>query len=88
MEKSNPGFDHNRIWDEKFCSYFTGKLVGGVFGRKQYKNTNTGELKCATKCVKFRDVETIREGVEIQRINIWKNTGSPPRSQAETASAP
>lgn len=77
VEKSNPGFDQNRIWDEKFCGYFTGKLVGGVFGREQYENKSTGELKWATKCVKFRDVETVRKGVEIPADKYLKNTGSP-----------
>ena len=38
--------------------------MDGVFGREQYINQN-GELKWSTKCVQFRDVETIRKGVEV-----------------------
>lgn len=64
VEKSNKGFDSDSIWNDDFAGYFKNKLVGGVFGREQYINQN-GELKWSTKCVQFRDVETIRKGVEV-----------------------
>ncbi len=64
VAKSNPGFNKDAIWGDNFSSHFKNKLIGGVFGREQYKNQN-GELKWSTKCVKFRDVETIRKGVEV-----------------------
>ena len=35
-----------------------------MFGREQYEN-NRGELRFSTKCMYFRDVETIRKGVEV-----------------------
>ncbi|MBO5060266.1 MAG: hypothetical protein J6C82_05065 [Clostridia bacterium] len=62
--KSNSTFDESKIWDESFCTYFKNKLVGGVFGREQYQNQK-GELKWAIKCVQFRDIETIKKGVEV-----------------------
>lgn len=64
VAKSNKGFDETKIWDEKFCEYFKDKLIGGVFGREQYKNAS-GELRWSTKCVSFRDIETIKKGVPV-----------------------
>ena len=64
VEKSNPGFNSEEIWNERFCSYFKDKLVGGVFGREQYKG-NDGKLKWSTKCVQFRDTDTIKKGVPV-----------------------
>lgn len=64
VTKSNKGFDENAIWDEKFCEYFKDKLIGGVFGREQYRNGNQ-ELKWSTKCIAFRDIETIKKGVPV-----------------------
>ncbi len=64
VEKSNNDFNSNEIWDERFCNYFKNKLIGGVFGREQYENSR-GALKWSTKCVQFRDVETIKNGVAI-----------------------
>ena len=64
IEKSNKGFDSNKIWDDKFASYFKDKLIGGVFGREQYKNTKD-ELKFTTKCVRFVDVDRIKKGVDV-----------------------
>lgn len=64
VAKSNIGFDPNKIWDDKFALYFKDKLIGGVFGREQYINRN-GELKWSTKCMHFRDVDTVREGVAV-----------------------
>jgi hypothetical protein len=64
VAKSNKGFDETKIWDEKFCEYFKDKLIGGVFGREQYRNQN-GELKWSTKCIAFRDIDTIKKGVEV-----------------------
>lgn len=65
VKKSNPGFDENKIWDcADLNTIFKGKRVGGVFGREQYKNMN-GELRWSTKCTQFRDIETIKKGVEV-----------------------
>lgn len=64
VAKSNKGFDETKIWDEKFCEYFKDKLIGGVFGREQYRNAS-GELRWSTKCVSFRDIETIKKGVPV-----------------------
>lgn len=64
VEKSNNDFNSNEFWDERFCNYFKNKLIGGVFGREQYENSR-GALKWSTKCVQFRDVETIKNGVAI-----------------------
>ncbi len=72
VEKSNNAFDSNRIWDERFCEHFKNKLIGGVFGREQYENSN-GALKWATKCVQFRDIETIRNGVPIPEDKYLEN---------------
>ena len=64
VKRSNPGFDENRLWADNGNDYLKNKLIGGVFGREQYEN-NRGELRFSTKCVYFRDVETIRKGVEV-----------------------
>lgn len=72
VEKSNSAFDSNRIWDERFCEHFKNKLIGGVFGREQYENSN-GALKWKTKCVQFRDIETIRNGVPIPEDKYLEN---------------
>ena len=64
VERSNAGFDHNKIWDEHFCDYFKNKLIGGVFGREEYMN-QSGQKKMITKCFYFRDTETIRKGVPV-----------------------
>ena len=58
VERSNNGF--KVLWGDKFADCFKGKLIGGVFGREQYKNTN-GELKFATKCVQFRSIDKVFE---------------------------
>ena len=63
--KSNPKFEESRIWDtDDINPFFKGLLVGGVFGREQYKNQD-GNLKWSTKCMQFRSVEDIKNGVEI-----------------------
>ena len=65
VAKSNKGFDESTIWDDNFCEYFKDKLVGGVFGREQYRSNQSGELRWSTKCIAFRDIETIKKGVDI-----------------------
>lgn len=64
VAKSNAGFNPDEIWNDKFGEYFKGKLIGGVFGREQFK-TQDGKLKWSTKCINFRDVETIKKGVPV-----------------------
>lgn len=60
---SNPGFDVNQIWNENFCNYFKDKLVGGIFGREQYRSNKDGSLKFSTKCMNFATVEKARAGI-------------------------
>lgn len=61
VEKSNGGFAIK--WGEDFATQFKGKLIGGVFGREEYKNNNN-ELKFATKCRYFCTVDKARKGIE------------------------
>lgn len=64
VKRSNPNFNESKLWEDNGNEYLKNKLIGGVFGREQYEN-NRGELKFSTKCMYFRDIETIRKGVEI-----------------------
>lgn len=64
IRRSNPNVTDEKLWSENGCDYLKGKLIGGIFGREQYEN-NRGELKFATKCIGFRDIETIKKGVEV-----------------------
>lgn len=72
VKKSNKGFNEDAIWDDNFASYFKGKLIGGVFGREQYK-ANDGKFKWSTKCVQFRSVDVVREGVEVPEDKYHKD---------------
>lgn len=60
VEKSNNGF--KIVWGDQFCNSLKGKLVGGVFGREEYRN-NDGVAKMFTKCFYFRSVAAIKAGV-------------------------
>lgn len=60
---SNPGFNANQIWNENFCNYFKDKLIGGIFGREQYRSPKDGSLKFSTKCRSFVTVEKARAGI-------------------------
>lgn len=75
VEKSNPGFQVQ--WGANFGEQFTGKLVGGVFGREEYINGNN-ESKFAIKCVNFRTVEQVKAGVPVPKDKMLKG----PRSAA------
>ena len=59
FEKSNKC---SVAWGDNFESQFKGKLIGGVFGREQYKNNNN-ELKFSTKCRWFDTIEKARKGI-------------------------
>lgn len=61
VEESNPGFIPQ--WGDNFGPCFKGKRVGGIFRREQYANQK-GELKWSTKCMSFRSVQKIMDGVE------------------------
>lgn len=61
VEKSNGGFAIK--WGEDFGPQFKGKLVGGVFGREEYMNSNN-EAKFSTKCRYFATVDKARKGIE------------------------
>ena len=87
VEKSNPGFNSDTIWDNNFCNYFKNKLIGGVFGREQYENSK-GDLKWSTKCVQFRDIETIRKGVPIPEDKYLEGTKPATSSNNDFADMP
>lgn len=72
VKKSNKGFNEDAIWNDNFASYFKDKLIGGVFGREQYK-ANDGKFKWSTKCVQFRSVDVVREGVEVPEDKYHKD---------------
>ena len=61
VESSNAGF--NVVWGDKFCDCLKGKLVGGVFGREEYLDRNTGESRFAVRFQNFRTVDQIKNGV-------------------------
>jgi hypothetical protein len=73
VEKSNNGF--KVVWGDGFVKCFVGKLVGGVFGREEYMNNDTGECKFATKFQSFRTIEDIKNGVEVPKDKLL-NPGS------------
>lgn len=87
VEKSNSGFNQNEIWDENFCEYFKNKLIGGVFGREQYIN-NKSKLAWSTKCVQFKDVETIKNGVPIPEDKLLEGASAPSSSNSNFADMP
>ena len=87
VEKSNPGFNLDTIWDNNFCNYFKNKLIGGVFGREQYENSK-GKLNWLTKCVQFRDIETIRKGVPIPEDKYLEGTKPATSSNNDFADMP
>lgn len=65
VKESNPGFNEDTIWGDQFSAHFRDRFVGGVFGREQYRDSKSGELKWGTKCVQFRSLEAIRKGVDV-----------------------
>lgn len=80
VEKSNPGFTVQ--WGDGFSGCFKNKLIGGVFGREEYISQRDGKTRFATKCVQFRSIEAISEGVEApadkllpEHQNIMQNEG-------------
>lgn len=74
VEGSNQGF--KVVWGEKFCECLKGKLVGGIFGREEYLNDNTGETKFATKFQNFRTVDMIKKGVEVPKDKLLNPSGN------------
>ena len=81
VKRSNPNFNETKLWSAEGCEYLKGKLIGGVFGREQYEN-NRGELRFATKCVSFRDIETIRKGVDIPADKLLEGVKPPVTTDA------
>lgn len=61
VEESDTSFHVQ--WGDNFCKCFTGRKVGGVFQREQYRGQD-GKLRWSTKCKMFRSVQTIIDGVE------------------------
>lgn len=82
VEESNTGY--KVIWGDKFCQSLKGKLVGGVFGREQYKNRN-GEFKWSTKCSQFRSIETIKKGVEVPKDKFLKGNTNQEGSSSDNS---
>lgn len=80
VEKSNPGFQVQ--WGDGFAACFKGRLIGGVFGREQYLNAN-GEAKWSTKCMFFRSVESIQEGVEVPKDKYLKGYEQPQQTSSD-----
>lgn len=74
VEKSNNGF--KVAWGDGFAACFKNKLVGGVFGREEYMNDNTGECKFATKFQSFRTIEDIKSGVEVPKDKLLNPSGN------------
>lgn len=62
VEESNYGFKLQ--WGDNFGNCFKDKLVGGVFGREEYLS-NYGESKFSIKCFNFKNIETIKNGVDV-----------------------
>ena len=63
VEKSNSS-SFKVVWGDKFCDCFKDKLVGGVFRREQFVSSK-GKTAWTTKCIGFRSVAAIDEGVEV-----------------------
>ena len=74
VENSNPGF--HVTWGKGFENCFQDKLVGGIFGREQYKNQKN-EFKFATRCRYFRSVDTVKQGVEVPEDKLMVGAGQP-----------
>ena len=57
IEKSNEGYKFK--FDE---TTLKGKLFGGIFGREEYFNINTGKQQFSTKLLWIRNIDTIKSG--------------------------
>lgn len=77
IERSNPGYKWD--WDE---SKLKGKKVGFVFREEEYLNQR-GEVRTSVKATWPRDVEAIRQGVEVPEIKRLAN--APPAPSASFA---
>lgn len=67
IKSSNPGFveKFDKVeGDNIFINNLKDKLVGGVFGREEYYN-NYGESKFVIKCISFRNIEAIKNEVDV-----------------------
>lgn len=80
IEASNQGwkvpYDDNDPQNIKFRNGFKNKLVGAVFGREQYEDQSTGELKFTTKIFNFESVSKIKEGVEVPKDKLKYPNGN------------
>lgn len=88
VDISNPDFDVNKIWNESFCDYFKGKLVGGIFGREQYRSKKDGSLKFSTKCMNFASIEKARAGIPAPEDKLLPTAVSDPLSAMGFTSMP
>jgi len=68
VKGSNKGLTDNTIFGNfPLDKALKGMFIGGVFGREEYMNDNTGECKFATKFQSFRTIEDIKNGVEVPK---------------------
>lgn len=72
VEKSNSS-SFKVQWGNKFCNCFKDKLVGGVFRREQFV-TNKNNFAWSVKCIGFRSVAAIDEGVDIPEDKYLNDT--------------
>lgn len=62
-------------WDDNFTGCLKGKLVGGVFGKEEYKDSY-GNNKFSVKLFNFRTVEDIKNGVEVPKDKLLNPSGN------------
>lgn len=60
MEKSNAGWVNSQIWNDNFCQFFKGKVIGCVFGDSYYINA-AGKKAVFAKPQRLYSVETIKK---------------------------
>ncbi len=71
VEKSNTDF--KLVWGNDYAKNFKGKLIGGVFGREQYRRFD-GSLGFVVRCQSFRSVEAIKNGIEPPKDKLLEDT--------------
>jgi len=88
VEKSNSS-KFKVKWGDGFCDCFKDTLVGGVFRREQFE-TREGKLAWAVKCIGFRSVAAIEEGVDVPADKPLKTnkTATAPTPQDAVAAPP
>lgn len=77
IEESNSGF--SLVWGDKFCDSLKNKKVGGVFRREEFK-TDKGTA-FFTKCISFRSIQTIKDGIEVPADKLLEENKSKAKSE-------